>query len=186
MSESMAQLKARGDGRPVTQTHALMYGLNTANPAVSFGGSFQPPAGVVAFPTGDGITATVSFYVVVPTDSNINRIKFYIYDRSFARLERVEEANITRAENQILVPVRLTRMAQNLFVRPKFYNSTIDSEYADGSTGTFTALSFQNLNNNFASGRGLEAFINNFLQSADMRSFQGQVRTRNGSQEVLG
>lgn len=175
MVESMDQFNARNDGTIVTQTHNLLYGANALNSSIIFRGSFSAPAGMNTFPTGDGKTADLSFYTVVPTDSNINRIKFYIYTRDTAQLSRIVEYNIARADIQIIMIVRLTAMSNKMYVRPMYYNSTLDKEYADGSVGTFTALSYQNLNNNTVSGYGLEAMLNNHLQSSAMSTYQGEL-----------
>lgn len=183
--ESKADFDARGDGVPVINTTTLLHGADALNSKINFRGSFSPPAGFGAFPTGDGLTASLQFYIAVPADSNINRVKYYVFDRSTGQLDRTIESNITRADTQLFVVQRLPRMANNLYVRPKFYNSTTDNEYADGSTGTYTAITYQNLNNNSVSGRTLEAAINNFLQTS-MSNFQGEVLGTNSTQEVLG
>jgi len=163
MAESMDQFNARDDGVILTQAHCLLDGLNTINSSIVFREGFQAPLGVRFKPTGDGKTAGIQFHIVVPTDTNINRMRFHVFSRDTGKLVRIDEVNISRADNEITAQITLENLSIDKLVRPMFYNSTLDQHYADGSVAPRN-FGFQNLQSNSVNLPNLEGALNYSIQ----------------------
>ena len=184
-SQSIAQFNS--SNTVLTSTHCLLYNLDVENSAVNLTGSFTAPIAQIITGQGDGITATISFFVKTPQTSYIDKIRFYIFDKNTKVLKETQLANITRFDTQVAVPVYLQRLTKDTYIRPKFYSTALDQEFADGSTGTYSAFSFTNLEGTATTGKTLEAVLNNIIQTSDQfGNAQSTVQSTTATKETLG
>ena len=116
-----------------------------------------------------GSARSLQFEFNPPQDQTIDQIKIYEYSISSGALLSVQSFPI-RYDEAYPTTCILRSLSDDSYLIPRFVNTTNNTEYQDGSTGTYSAIAYTNINLQSASGKGLEAVINNALQAVDFES----------------
>lgn len=117
----------------------------------------------------------VDFYINPPQDQTIDQFVVYHYDQSTkALISRFAQA-IPR-DGQ---PMRMfiTGIRDSSYLVPRFENTSNNSEYTDGSTGTYSAIAYTDFNFSADTGKGIEAALNNAIQAVDFVRTAGRRTT---------
>ena len=132
-----------------------------------------------SFPLDAVITNTpsakqIDFRYNAPADSTIDQLKIYVYRISSGSLAGTVIHNINYARQS---PQQLSisgLVGDDFYYVPRWRNDDANQEYEDGSTGSYGAISYTNFNLQADSGKGLEAALNNAIQSVDFVSDPNQ------------
>lgn len=112
---------------------------------------------------------TLQFEFNPPQDQTIDQIKIYEYSISSGTLLSTQSFTI-RYDVAYPTTCLLKTLSDDSYLIPRFVNTTNNSEYTDGSTGSYSAIAYTNINLQSASGKGLESALNNALQAVDFTS----------------
>jgi hypothetical protein len=107
-----------------------------------------------------------------PQDQTIDTVRFYYYSVSTKLVTRIVDKPINY--NNITAPQHfvLDGMNDDLYLIPRFRNSSDNREYLDGSqpVSGYGQVAYTNLKDQYITGTNFEAALNNVLQSKDFRN----------------
>jgi hypothetical protein len=112
----------------------------------------------------------VDFFFRPPLDQTIDTFELQHFDKSTKAIITVFRQNIPR-DGQ---PMRMfiTGINNNSYLRPKFKNSSNQSDYSDGSVAD--SVSYVDLEGKTRTGTNLEAHLNNDIQAFDFTTGGGR------------
>ena len=114
----------------------------------------------------------ITFRFQEPNDSTLDQIRFYYYSVAKGTIIRIVDKPINR-DTAALSPqqITLTDLGDDIYIVPRFRNTSDNREYTDGSSNTSEGvLNYTNLLKKAVTGVNLEAAINNALQATDFRT----------------
>jgi len=149
--------------------------VNSFNEFGTGGGTTALLNSVTAFtgPINSSITEVsgygiLNFSIQLPKDTTLDTLRIYTYSVSTGSINKRTDLTYNTVQG-LSTPYNFSiDFTDDTYFVPRFVNSSSDKEYVDGSTGSYSAIAYTDLNQQSTTGLNLEAALNNAIQAVDL------------------
>lgn len=150
-----------------TVTQFNEFGSNSGTSALlnNVAGFSNPIDASLTEVSGYGI---LNFSIQLPKDSTLDVLRIYNYSVATGSLNKTTDLKFNTAQGQTAPYNFSVDFTDDSYFVPRFVNTASGKEYADGSTGSYSAIAYTDLNSQSTTGLNLEAALNNAIQGLDL------------------
>jgi len=110
----------------------------------------------------------LNFRVQAPKDTTIDTLRLYTYSVATGALNKKQDFTFNTQNAQARPLYLSVDFTDDTYFVPRWANNDANKEYVDGSTGSYPAIAYTDLNSQATTGKNLEAALNNAIQGIDL------------------